>query len=113
MIRILAKSLREYRKGSLWTVLLSVLEVVFEIIIPLYMSDLIDFGIQTASIEHVYRYGAALLLFAVLELATGILSAKIAARPPPDLPQTCGRTCTTMSRPFLFPISINSQPRPL
>lgn len=64
----------------MWTVLLSVLEVVFEIIIPLCMSDLIDFGIQTASIEHVYQYGAALLLFAGMELAAGILSAKIAAK---------------------------------
>ena len=80
MIRFLSRSLREYKRGSFLTVLLSVLEVVFEIIIPLCMSDLIDFGIQTSSIEHVYQYGAALLLFAAMELAAGILSAGIAAK---------------------------------
>ena len=80
MIRTLAKSLREYKKASWLTVLLSILEVVFEIVIPLCMSDLIDFGIQTASMEHVFQYGAALLLFAGMELVTGILSAKMAAK---------------------------------
>jgi len=80
MINTIIKSLREYRKVSWLTVMLSVLEVVFEIIIPLCMSDLIDFGIETSSLEHVFQYGAALLIFAAMELATGILSAKTAAK---------------------------------
>lgn len=80
MIKTLGKSLREYKKGSLLTVFLSIAEVVFEIVIPLCMSGLIDYGIQTGSMAHVYRYGAALLIFAGMELATGIVSAKIAAK---------------------------------
>lgn len=40
----LAKSLRQHKKGSLLTICLSILEVVFEIIIPLCMSGLIDYG---------------------------------------------------------------------
>lgn len=80
MIRTLAKSLREHKKGSVLTMILSILEVVFEIIIPLYMSDLIDFGIEKGSIGSVLKYGFALILFALMELVTGVLSAKFAAK---------------------------------
>jgi len=80
MIKTLAKSLREHKKGSVITMILSILEVVFEIVIPLYMSDLIDFGIEQGSLDNVFKYGFALILFAVMELLTGVLSAKFAAK---------------------------------
>ncbi len=62
------------------TVLLSALEVVFEIVIPLYMSNLIDFGIEGGSMAAVWKFGAFLLLLAAFQLATGVLAARIAAR---------------------------------
>ena len=80
MIRTLLKSLREYKNACLMTILLSVLEVVFEFVIPLYMSDLIDFGIDKGDMSIVWKYGFYLLLFAVLELVTGVLSARIGAK---------------------------------
>ena len=46
MIRKLLKSLREYKKPTLLTIFCAVIEVVFEILIPLCMSDLLDFGIE-------------------------------------------------------------------
>ena len=57
MIKTLWKSLREYKKASLLTIIFSVFEVIFEIIIPLYMSDLIDFGIDTGNMSVVLKYG--------------------------------------------------------
>ncbi len=80
MIKTLLKSLREHKKGSLNTILCSVLEVVFEIIIPLCMSNLIDFGIDKGDMSAVWKYGIFLLLFAALELITGMLSAHIGAK---------------------------------
>ena len=80
MIRTLVKSLREYKKLSWFTVLLSILEVVFEIVIPLCMSDLIDNGINLGSMSEVLKYGIALLIFALLELLTGVLSAHFGAK---------------------------------
>lgn len=80
MIKTLAKSLREYKKGSLLTILLSILEVVFEIIIPLSMSNLIDFGIDQGNMNAVWKYGIALFIFAILQLFTGVLAAHVAAR---------------------------------
>ena len=46
MIKILSGSLREYKRGSILTILLSILEAAFEILIPLRMADLIDQGID-------------------------------------------------------------------
>lgn len=80
MLGTLAKSLREHKKASLNAIVLSVLEVIFEIIIPLCMSDMIDFGIEKGAMHVVLRYGIWLLLFAILELVTGFAAAKIAAK---------------------------------
>lgn len=80
MLRTLAKSLREHKKASLITIFLAVFEVIFEIIIPLCMSNLIDFGIEEGAMNVVIRYGIWLLVFAILQLLTGFLAAKIAAR---------------------------------
>lgn len=80
MIKTLAMSLREHKKGSVFTILLSILEAVLEILIPLCMADMIDKGIDLGNMSAVWKYGVALLIFAVLQLVTGVLSAHIAAR---------------------------------
>lgn len=80
MIGILKKSLKGHQSESWGTVALSVLEVVFEIIIPLCMSDLIDFGIEHGSMQEVWKYGIVLFIFALLELLTGVLSAHLGAK---------------------------------
>lgn len=80
MIKTLAKSLREHKKGSVFTILLSILEAAFEILIPLCMAEVIDKGIDLGNMSAVWKYGIALLIFAALQLFTGVLSAHIAAK---------------------------------
>lgn len=80
MIKTLLKSLREHKKGSVITILLSILEAAFEIFIPLCMAKVIDEGIDVGSMGAVGRYGMLLLLFAFFQLVTGVLSAHIAAK---------------------------------
>ncbi len=80
MIKTLTKSLRQYKRGTGLTICLSILEVVFEIIIPLCMSGLIDYGVERGSMEQVLKYGFVLLGFAVLQLITGVASAKVGAK---------------------------------
>lgn len=45
-MKTLFKSIREYKKGSLITICLSILEAAFEILIPLCMADRIFLGIS-------------------------------------------------------------------
>lgn len=80
MFRILAKSLREYKRFTITTIVLSVLEVVFEILIPFWMSYMIDYGIEKGDLGKVLQYGAILLTFAVMQLLAGVLSAYTASR---------------------------------
>lgn len=80
MIKTLLGSLREYRRGSILTILLSILEAAFEILIPLRMADLIDQGIDLGDMAAVWKFGIAILIFAALQLLTGVLSAHIAAK---------------------------------
>ena len=54
MLHTLTRSLRENKGPALVTVLLSALEAVFEIVIPLFMSNLIDFGIEGGSMAAVW-----------------------------------------------------------
>ncbi len=80
MIKTLTHSLRGYKKGSVLTILLSILEVAFEITIPLCMAKVIDEGIDLGNMNGVWKYGMILLVFALFQLITGVLSAHIAAR---------------------------------
>ncbi|MGN0405566.1 MAG: ABC transporter ATP-binding protein [Bariatricus sp.] len=80
MVKTLARSLRQHKKGSIITICLSILEVVFEILIPLCMSNLIDFGIEKGEMSQVWKYGIILVIFALIQLVTGILSAHMAAK---------------------------------
>lgn len=80
MIITLSRSLREYKKGSVLTILLSILEAAFEITIPICMAKVIDEGIDLGNMNAVWKYGMILLVFAMFQLITGVLSAHIAAR---------------------------------
>ena len=80
MTKTLLGNLREYKKGSILTILLSVLEGAFEILIPLRMADLIDQGIEPGEMAAVWKFGTIILVFAVLQLLTGVLSAHVAAK---------------------------------
>lgn len=80
MFKTLSKSLRQYKKGSIITICLSILEAAFEILIPLCMAELIDKGIDLGQMREVWKFGITLLIFAILQLITGIMSARIAAK---------------------------------
>lgn len=80
MLRILGRSLRDYKKGSMVTVLLSVLEAAFEILIPLCIAKVMDDGIELGNMSVVWKYGIFLLILAFFQLVAGVLSAHVAAR---------------------------------
>ena len=79
-LKTLSKSVRGNRAVSIATVFCSMAEVVFEIVIPICLSNLLDKGIYSGDMSAVWRYGAGLLGLAALAMTTGILAARIGAR---------------------------------
>ena len=79
-IKTLAKSLRETKKTALLTIFFTSSEVVFEIIIPLVMSRLIDLGVDKKDMSFLLITGFILLGLACMQLVTGLCSAHFGAR---------------------------------
>ncbi len=79
MVRKLLKSVREYKKDSFLAPLFVSVEVLMECIIPLFMADLIDKGIEPGVMSVVLKLGAMLICFAIVSLLFGILSGRSAA----------------------------------
>ncbi len=80
MFRRLASCIREYKKDSFLASFTVALEVLMEVIIPFLMAYLIDKGIDAGNTANVYKYGAILVIFALLALFFGVLSGNYAAR---------------------------------
>lgn len=79
-IKTLSKSLRQHRRNAILTIILTMLAVVWEILIPLKMADLLDFGINQNNLSSVAQYGAVLIALASLQLITGTIGARVAAK---------------------------------
>lgn len=79
MVRKLLKSVREYKKSSFLTPLFVTFEVILEVIIPMLMAKLIDFGIEAGDMNYILKMGLALIICCIVSLTFGALSGKHAA----------------------------------
>lgn len=79
MLKRLAKSVREYKKYAFLTPVLVILEVVMEVIIPVFTASLIDSGIDKGDMGHVLKIGAILVLVSVISMFFGAMAGKTAA----------------------------------
>lgn len=78
MIKKLMKSIREYKRESILTPIIVILEVFMEILIPYLMARLID-HIQSGNLEYIIKIGIFLIVCAALALLFGGLAGKYAA----------------------------------
>lgn len=79
MLKTLASQVKEYKKASIITPIFVTFEVIMELLIPLLMSTLIDNGISTGNMKHVFIVGGVMVVIAGLSLLFGVLSGKSAA----------------------------------
>ena len=80
MLRRIASYLKGYEKHAIASPLYVMLETVCQLLIPLFMAYIIDEGIEMANMAAVYKYGALMVVVALIATFTGALSAKAAAR---------------------------------
>lgn len=79
MIKTLLAQVKQYKKASIITPLLTILEAVMELLIPMAMASMIDDGIEKGDLRHVFLCGGIMLVMAGLSLAFGILAGRTAA----------------------------------
>ncbi len=78
IIKTLMQSLREYKRESILTPLFVAGECLMECILPFIMAELID-DLSGNSMNPILKYGAVLLVVALLSLICGFFSARYAA----------------------------------
>ena len=81
MNKTLFKSIREYRKQSILTPVLVILEVLMEVLIPLEMAKIIDVGIANGDLTYIVQRGVILVVMAMLALYFGVQAGNMAAVP--------------------------------
>ena len=72
--------LKPYRRELAAAIILLLAECIFEMVIPLLMTDIVDVGVPNHDIGFLYRQGGLMALCAVLALVSGFLYARFAAR---------------------------------
>ena len=80
MIKKLAGCVRQYKLLTILTPLCMIMEVVMEVLIPYYMADLVDYGIELGDMAYIRTLGLKLVCFALLSLTFGILGGLFASR---------------------------------
>ena len=80
MIFRLARCIREYKWAALLSPLCMVGEVTMEVLIPLVMANLYDFGIELQDMHIIVTRSIQLVICAILSLCFGVLSAVFAAK---------------------------------
>ena len=71
MIKVLARSIREYKKASILTPLLVTVEVILECAIPFVIANLVNQMQAGCTMDVIIRYGIALIAMSVVSLIFG------------------------------------------
>ena len=71
VIRTILKSIRQYKKESFLSPFFMIIEVIMEVLIPFFMSYLIDKGIAVGNMGYIVRMGSFLIALALLIFCWG------------------------------------------
>ena len=80
MIKRLARCVREYKWAAMLSPICMVGEVAMEVMIPLIMADLYDYGVVMQDMDVVVTKSIQLVIFALLSLGFGVASAVFASK---------------------------------
>lgn len=102
MLKTLLAQVREFKKASFLTPFFMILEVFFETLIPLVMASIIDRGVETGDIGHIYRMGALMGVLALMGLYTGVMGGKYGAKASTGFARNLRRAMYTNIQTYSF-----------
>ncbi len=80
MLKTLGKHIKEFKTASILTPICMIFEVIFDMIIPLLMGKIVSNGIEKGDMDYIVKTGIAMIVLALLGLASGILGGVFAAK---------------------------------
>ena len=80
LMKRLMMYLKDYKKESILAPLFKLLEAFFELMVPLVMANIIDYGISNRSMGYIGKMGLLLLLLGIVGLASSITAQFFAAK---------------------------------
>lgn len=79
MFQILLRQVGKFKRDAILTPVFVILEVVMEVLIPLMMAVIIDYGLERQDIKMVCLLGVVMIIMAMLALFFGVWSGKLAS----------------------------------
>ena len=79
MIKKLLPYMKKYKTPLILGVLCAALEVVFELLIPLVMAEIVDVGITTGNMSYTIKMGLLMVVMAIISLSFGLGLSKFSA----------------------------------
>ncbi|CAI3417418.1 ABC transporter ATP-binding protein [Enterococcus cecorum] len=79
MYKTLAKSMRQYIKPSIFTMIFLAGEVFAEMMIPYLMAKVLDRGFETKDIQYIIQIGLVMAVIALISMTCGILGGKFSS----------------------------------
>ena len=102
VIKTLAKSLREYKKPAILTLIIIMGEVFFEVLIPFYTADMLNMIKAGAALGEILALGGKLAVMAVLSLLCGAFAGRTCAQASTGFARNLRRDMFTRVQDFSF-----------
>ncbi len=80
MFCTILKEVKEYKRASIATPFFMILEVMMETLIPFLMASIIDKGVNTGDLGHIYRTGGLMIAAAAVGLLAGLAGGRFGAK---------------------------------
>ena len=94
--------LKQYKKECILGPLFKLLEALFELLVPLVMTSIIDVGIRYGDREYILQRCGILVLLAVVGLVCSITAQYLRPKQPPDFRPASVAPCFPMCRASLI-----------
>ncbi len=78
MLQLFMTHLEGYKRDAIKSPILILMEVVFELLLPLVMTEIVDVAIPSGNVGYIFKLGALMVVLSLAAMACGILSAKYA-----------------------------------
>ena len=105
-LMVLGREVKEFKRDSILTPLFMVFEVIFEVLIPVFMGKILNISeedaIGAAEMKHILLYGFIMLLLAAGALWAGIMGGKYGARASAGFARNLRRTMYRKIQDFSF-----------